>query len=83
MEEQLPSDASEWVGFSLKSIVLILAGIALLVWYGRVILFGENSLKTLNELRREKATLIRQSTELKKANQQLQKDYFELMQLSE
>ncbi len=83
MEEQLPSDASEWVGFSLKSIVLILAGIALLVWYGRVILFGENSLKTLNELEAEKAALVRQSAELKKANQQLQKDYFELMQLNE
>jgi len=83
MEEQLPSDASEWVGFSLKSIVLILAGIALLVWYGRVILFGENSLKTLNKLEAEKAALIQQSAELKKANQQLQKIYFELLQLSE
>ena len=83
MEEQLPSDASEWVGFSLKSILLVLAGIALIVWYGRVILFGENSLKTLRDLEAEKAALTRQSTELKKANQQLQKTYFELIQLNE
>ncbi len=83
MENHLPSDSSEWVGFSLKSIVVVLAGIALLIWYGRVMLFGENSLQTLSRLQEEKARLTRQSMELKQANQRLQKAYFELIQLSE
>jgi len=72
----------EWIGFSLKSVLFILVGIVLFVWYVRVLLFGENSLSALNKLEQDKASLASQAKTLQLSNQKLQKEYFELLQLS-
>jgi len=72
----------EWLNFSLKSIVFILIGVVLFVWYVAVLLFGENSLSVLYDLKHEKESLQKQSQSLKLSNQKLQKKYFELIQLS-
>ena len=73
----------EWLGFSLKSIFLILVGIVLLGLYIGVLLFGENSLVVLNRLKDDKVRLTQERTEIKASNQKLQKEYFELLQLTE
>jgi len=72
----------EWIGFSLKSILFILVGIIFFIWYVRVLLFGENSLSALNKLEQDKASLASQAKTLQLSNQKLQKEYFELLQLS-
>ncbi len=72
----------EWIGFSLKSVLFILVGIVLFIWYVRVLLFGENSLSALNKLEQDKASLASQAKTLQLSNQKLQKEYFELLQLS-
>jgi hypothetical protein len=82
MRENAEHTSNEWLGFSLKSIVFILAGIALFVWYVRTLLYGENSLSVLNRLKKEKSSLLQQSQSLKLSNQKLQKRYFELIQLN-
>jgi len=72
-----------WLGFSLKSILLILLGIILLGLYIGVLLFGENSLMVLNRLQQERASLVEERETIQRTNQQLQKKYFELLQLTE
>ena len=73
----------EWLGFSLKSILLILIGIVVLGLYIGVLLFGDNSLLVLNRLGREKNSLVQERKEIKTSSQKLQKEYFELLQLTE
>lgn len=77
------SSRYEWLGFSLKSILLILVGIILLGLYIGVLLFGENSLMVLNRLDKDKERLTQERKEIKASNQKLQKQYFELLQLTE
>jgi hypothetical protein len=77
------TNSYEWLGFSLRSILLILMGIVTLGLYIGVLLFGENSLLALNSLAKEKKTLTQKRDEIKNANQKLQKEYFELLQLTE
>jgi cell division protein FtsB len=81
MATQRPGQPPEWVGFSLKTIAWVLIGIVLLIWYIKIILFGDNSLQTLYRLKEEKSALLHQRDRLKEANQKLQKEYFELLQL--
>ena len=82
METPQPHEPNPWLGFSLKSIVFILVGIVVFVWYVHALLYGENSLSVLNRLKHDKASLLQQSRKLKLSNQNLQKKYFELIQLS-
>jgi hypothetical protein len=82
METPQTDEPNPWLGLSLKSLVLIFVGIILFVWYVRILLFGENSLTVLNQLREEKANLLQESQTLKLSNQKHQKKYFELIQLS-
>jgi cell division protein FtsB len=72
----------DWLDFSLRSIIVILVGVSLFIWYVVSLLFGENSLSVLNKLENEKEALSIQSKSLKLSNQELQKKYFELIQLS-
>jgi cell division protein FtsB len=81
-ETRTPPEPDAWIGFSLKTIVMILVGIVLFIWYVRALLFGENSLSVLNRLNREEADLMQQAQTLKQTNQRLQKNYFELIQLN-
>jgi cell division protein FtsB len=82
METPQPNEPNPWLGFSFKSIVFILVGVVLFVWYVQALLFGENSLKVLNRLTHDKEILRCEIKRLKLSNQKLQKKYFELIQLS-
>jgi len=73
---------SRWFGFSLKSLLLILLGIVAFGFYVGVLLFGENSLAVLRSIEREKRDLLRQQHDYRQANQRLQKQYFELLQIT-
>ncbi len=77
------SSHHEWLGFSLKSMLLILIGIVLLGLYIGVLLFGENSLVILNRLEHDRERLMQEKREIQTSNQKLQKEYFELLQLTE
>ncbi len=80
-DEPIPEQGA-WLRFSLKSIVFILIGLIVFVWYVRSLLFGTNSLRVLNRLKEEKSALYREAQSLKLSNQKLQKKYFELIQLN-
>ncbi len=82
MSEAPSENSAEWIGFSLKSILAILVGVVLFVWYVHALLFGDNSLTVLNHLWQAEARLHDQSQSLKLSNQKLQKKYFELIQLN-
>jgi len=73
---------SEWFGFSVRGLLLILLGIFLFGLYVGVLLFGENSLEVLNGLYREKDQLKTEKMRLQQENQKLQKQYFELLQIT-
>ena len=73
----------EWLGFSLKSILLILVGVVALGYVIGILLFGENSLVALNHLQIEKRELTQERIAIKESNQKLQKEYFELLQLTQ
>jgi hypothetical protein len=82
MRDETIPEQNTWLSFSLKSILFILVGIVLFVWYVRILLFGDNSLSVLTRLKEEKASLLHQSQTLKLSNQKLQKKYFELIRLN-
>ncbi len=68
-------------GFSFKTLVVTMIGILLFGIYIGVLIFGENSLTVLQQLKEKKQNLIQESARLKNKNQYLQKKYFELKQL--
>jgi len=75
-------DRSEWLGLPLKSLVAILIGVVLLGIYIGILLFGENSILVLDKLQKEERSLEQQKLQIKASNQKLQKEYFELLQIS-
>ncbi|MEY3090315.1 MAG: hypothetical protein RL113_631 [Pseudomonadota bacterium] len=68
-------------GLSLKTLLLAVMGILLFGIYVGVLIYGENSVTVLTQLKQKKNDLIWQEKRLKEKNQQLQKEYFELKQL--
>ena len=67
--------------FSLKTFLVTIIGILLFGIYVGVLMYGENSLTVLNQLKEKKQNLIQDERALKVENQRLQKVYFELKQL--
>ena len=67
--------------FSLKTFLVTIIGILLFGIYVGVLMYGENSLTVLNQLKEKKQSLIQEEKALKVENQRLQKVYFELKQL--
>ena len=67
--------------FSLKTFLVTIIGILLFGIYVGVLMYGENSLTVLNQLKEKKQSLVREERALKVENQRLQKVYFELKQL--
>ncbi len=57
-------------------------GVLVLGTYIGVLIFGENSLVVLNRLQREQQSLKSERKQLQSSNQKLQKEYFELKQLT-
>jgi len=68
-------------GFSIKALLLTALGILLFGIYVGILIYGENSLTVLNQLKHKKTQLKFESQALKSANQNLQKTYFEFKQL--
>ena len=68
-------------GLSLKTFLVTVIGILLFGIYVGVLIYGENSLTILNQLREKKQSLSDEKKVLKADNQRLQKEYFELKQL--
>jgi len=68
-------------GFSMKAILLTLIGMLLFGIYVGVLMYGENSLTVLTQLKEKKTHLFQESMALKVENQRLQKEFFELKQL--
>lgn len=68
-------------GLSLKTFLVTVIGILLFGIYVGVLIYGENSLTILNQLREKKQSLSYEKKVLKADNQKLQKEYFELKQL--
>jgi len=68
-------------GFSLKTFLVTAICILLFGIYVGVLMYGENSLTVLNQLKEKKFSLSLEDKALKIENQKLQKEYFELKQL--
>ena len=68
-------------GFSLKTFLVTAIGILLFGIYVGILMYGENSLTVLNQLKEKKESLSLEDKALKVENQRLQKEYFELKQL--
>lgn len=66
---------------SLKTILITSIGILLFGIYLGILIYGDNSLTILNQLKENKENLIKENKELKIENQKLQKEFFELKQL--
>ncbi len=71
----------EILGLSIRVIVLTAVVIILFGVYLGVLVYGENSLTVLNDLKQEKKDLLIEAKQLKSENQRLQKEFFELKQL--
>jgi len=68
-------------GLSVKAILITMLSILLFGIYVGILIYGENSLTVLKNLEEKKQRLFSQATLLKKENQKLQKEYFELKTL--
>ena len=71
----------EIAGLSLKALLVTAIGILLFGIYVGILIYGENSLTVLNQLKEKKQVLIEEKNVLNTENQRLQKEYFELKQL--
>jgi len=68
-------------GLSLRTILVTMIGILLFGIYLGILIYGENSLTVLNQLKEKKQNLIEEEKILKQENQKFQKEFFELKQL--
>ncbi len=75
-------DRRELFGFSVNSLAAVMIGILIFGIYVGILLFGENSLMVLKGLEREYESLHSEAAALRKSNQKLQKEYFELLQIA-
>jgi len=70
-------------GLSIKALLVTTIGILLFGIYVGILIYGENSLTVLNQLKEKKQGLIEEVRALKVENKKLQKKYFELKQLEQ
>ena len=75
------TEESSIAGLSLKTFLVTVLGILLFGIYVGILVYGENSLTVLNQLKEKKQGLSLEEKILKVENQRLQKEYFELKQL--
>jgi hypothetical protein len=68
-------------GFSFKAFLITALGILLFGVYVGILMYGENSLTVLTELKEKKRELLKEKRAIKIRNQKLQKEFFELKQL--
>ena len=70
-----------FMGVSFKTISILSSIFLLFGMYLKTLVYGENSIIVLQQVREEKIALENQVKRLKQQNQRLQKMYFELKQL--
>ena len=73
--------AEALAGLSLKTLLVTAIGILIFGIYVGILIYGENSLTVLNQLKEKKQGLFQEEKILKTENQRLQKEFFELKQL--
>ena len=73
--------AEALAGLSLKTLLVTAIGILLFGIYVGILIYGENSLTVLKQLKEKKQGLFQEEKVLKTENQRLQKEFFELKQL--
>ena len=73
--------AEALAGLSLKTLLVTAIGILLFGIYIGILIYGENSLTVLHQLKEKKQGLFQEEKTLKTGNQRLQKEFFELKQL--
>jgi len=72
----------KYLGLSLKKFVVLVCSIIILAFYVGDLLYGDNSLKVLLSLQDYQVYLKSEIVRLKKDNARLQKEYFELKEIS-
>ncbi len=72
----------EVASLSIKTLLITIIGILLFGIYLGVLIYGENSLTVLNQLKETKQGLKQENKTIKIENQKLQKEFFELKQLA-
>ncbi len=75
-------EVSDIAGLSLKTLLVTAILILLFGIYVGILIYGENSLTVLTQLKETKQGLLEEGKALKSENQKLQKEYFELKQLA-
>jgi len=73
--------AGEVLGLSVRVIVVTALVMILFGIYLGALMYGENSLSVLDDLKSQKRDLLAEARALKNENQKLQKELFELKQL--
>jgi len=68
-------------GLSIQALLTTIIAILLFGIYLNILIYGENSLTVLNQLKGKKEGLLLEAKALKIENQKLQKEFFELKQL--
>ena len=76
------AQATTLAGLSVKTLLLATIGFLLFGIYVGILIYGENSLTVLQQLRHKKDDLKAEVRQLKHENQQLQKAYFGYKQLA-
>jgi len=70
------------LGLSIRVLLIITIVIIAFGVYLGILLYGENSLMVLSQLKQSERNLLREAQGLKSENQRLQKESFELKQLA-
>lgn len=81
MAERRIRRAGEVLGLSVRVIVVTALVMILFGIYLGALMYGENSLSVLDDLKSQKRDLLAEARALKNENQKLQKELFELKQL--
>jgi cell division protein FtsB len=81
LAEKTVQKVGEILGLSIRVIVVTAVVMILFGIYVGVLMYGDNSLTVLNQLKQQKKELLAEASRLKSENQRLQKEFFELKQL--
>lgn len=76
------SITQKYLGLSLRKFFLLVLFVTVLGVYFGMILYGTNSLEVLVNLQEYEANLHKETYRLKKENASLQREYFELKEIS-
>jgi len=81
LAEKTVQKVGEILGLSIRVIVVTAVVMILFGIYVGALMYGDNSLTVLNQLKQQKKELLAEASRLKSENQRLQKEFFELKQL--